>query len=53
MRWRVTYIKEDADRRVHYKEEIEALDYTKAYLKFLYEHPKSHVIINLVQVEGK
>ena len=51
MRWLVTYIKEDADRRVHYKEEIEALDYTKAYMKFLFEHPKTHVITNLVPVK--
>ena len=48
MKWLVTYIKEDADRRVHYKEEVEALDYTKAYLKFLYEHPKTDVIVKLV-----
>ena len=48
MRWKVTYIKEDEDRRVHYTEEVEAPDYTKAYMKFLCEHPKNHVIIKLV-----
>ena len=30
MKWKVTYIKEDADRRVHYFEEVEALDYVSA-----------------------
>ena len=51
MRWKVTYIKEDEDRRIHYTEEVEAVDYTKAYMKFLFEHPKTHMIIKLVPVE--
>lgn len=52
MKWRVTYIKEEEDKRRHYTEVVEALDYTKAYLKFLYEHPKTHIIIDVVVISA-
>lgn len=51
MKWRVTYRKEEEDKRRRYTEEIEALDYTKAYLKFIYEHPKTHTIIKVEEGE--
>lgn len=52
MKWRVTYIKEEEDKRRRYTEEIEAPDYTKAYFNFLYEHPKTHIIIKLVAISA-
>ena len=50
-KWRVTYRKEDGDKRKRYTEEIEALDYTKAYFKFLFEHSYSHTIIDVVEIK--
>ena len=52
MKWRVTYVKEDEDKRKHYTEEVEARDYTRAYLKFLYEHPKTHIITKVVAISA-
>ena len=44
MKWRVTYVKEDEDKRKRFTEEVEAPTYTKAYLKFLFEHPTNYAI---------
>ena len=47
MKWKVTYVKENEDK---YTEEIEAPTYTRAYTDFLFEHPKSYAITDLVQI---
>ena len=52
MKWRVTYRKEEEDKRKSFTEDIEAVSYTKAYLNFLYEHPKTHIIIKLVAISA-
>ena len=52
MKWRVTYRKEEEDKRKSYTEDIEASNYTKAYFKFIFEHPKTHIIINLVAISA-
>lgn len=50
MKWRVTYVKEDEDKRKRFTEEVEAPTYTKAYLKFLFEHPTNYAITGLVAI---
>lgn len=52
MKWRVTYRKEEEDKRKSYTEEIEASNYTKAYFKFIFEHPKTHTIIKIVAISA-
>jgi hypothetical protein len=52
MKWRVTYVKEGEDKGKYYTEEVVAPDYSRAYLKFLYEHPKTDVIISVAVVKA-
>ena len=52
MKWRVTYRKEEEDKRKNFTEDIEAMSYTKAYLKFTFSHPTSHTIIKIVAISA-
>lgn len=50
MKWRVTYVKEDEDKRKRFTEEVEAPTLTTAYLTFVDAHPKNHAISDLVAI---
>ena len=50
MKWKVTYVKENENKQKEYTEEIEAPTYTRAYTDFLFDHPKSYAITDLVQI---
>lgn len=43
----IVYTTNSADRQI---ELVEAPDYTKAYLKFTFEHPENYIITDMKEV---